>query len=240
VAEATVVTAATLQTAQRIAVVGQVLAEAHKAIHLTQVQEELVDRGLFMYDTPYKKLAPAIHLYNIGEASNKFDDTVLAKYKYSRGVILDVKNDTHSYSRVTGLVSLDKTSSDSPENDLFLDELLNKVVDKLVQEYAKTYEINDLHPLHNWLLMQYLKGDYFKVHKDDLPDVVRTVSVIVYLNDSYTGGEIEFPEFNISFKPKVWDVLIFPSAFAYRHGVLPVSDGVRYSAVNWYTHGSVS
>ena len=196
-----------------------------------------------MYDTQQVEpqtpvqLAPAIQLYNIAEVVNHFDfETTLSKYKYHRGVIIDVKDKNRSYSRVTGIVGIDKVNSDAPEKDQELRQILNNVVNDLVQTYAKMYDINDLNPLHDWLLMQYLKGDYFKVHKDDLPDVVRTVSVVVYLNDAYEGGEIEFPDFGILFKPAVWDVLVFPSSFAYRHGVRSISDGVRYSAVNWYTH----
>ena len=185
------------------------------------------------------QLAPAIHLYNIAEAVGRFNfETTLSKYKYYRGVVVDVKNENRSYSRVTGIVGIDKVASDVTEKDQELRRILNSVVNDLVQNYAKMYEINDLNPLHDWLLMQYLKGDYFKVHKDDLPDVIRTVSVVVYLNDAYEGGEIEFPDFGILFKPAVWDVLVFPSSFAYRHGVRSISDGVRYSAVNWYTHSN--
>lgn len=202
-------------------------------------------RELSMYDTQQvepqtpNQLAPAIHLYNIAEVvNNYYFETTLSKYKYHRGVIIDVKDKNHSYSRVTGIVNVDKVNSDVPEKDQELRRILNTVVNDLVQNYAKMYEINDLNPLHAWLLMQYIKGDYFKVHKDDLPDVVRTVSVVVYLNDTYEGGEIEFPDFGVSFKPAVWDVLVFPSSFAYRHGVHPVSEGVRYSAVNWYTHST--
>lgn len=198
-----------------------------------------------MYDTQQVEpqtpvqLAPAIQLYNIAEVVNHFDfETTLSKYKYHRGVIIDVKDKNRSYSRVTGIVGIDKVNSDAPEKDQELRQILNNVVNDLIQNYAKMYDINDLNPLHDWLLMQYLKGDYFKVHKDDLPDVVRTVSVVVYLNDAYEGGEIEFPDFGILFKPAVWDVLVFPSSFAYRHGVHSISDGVRYSAVNWYTHSN--
>jgi hypothetical protein len=239
------VTKETVQTVQQIAVAVRVQAAVDRVILLTQELDELVDRELSMCDTQQVdpqtpiQLAPAIHLYNIAELVNHFDfKTTLSSYKYHRGVILDVKDKNRSYSRVTGITSLSKATSDTPENDQLLKQALSNVVNTLVQNYAKTYDINDLNPLHDWLLMEYLKGDYFKVHKDDLPDVIRTVSVVVYLNDSYKGGEIEFPDFGILFKPAVWDVLVFPSSFAYRHGVHPISDGVRYSAVNWYTHSN--
>jgi hypothetical protein len=240
-----VVMAGTPRTVRQIAVVVLVPAEALRATRLTRGLDELVGRGLCMYDTQQVdqqipiQLAPAIHLYNIAELVNHFNfENTLSNYKYHRGVIIDVKDKNRPYSRVTGIASLDKVNSGTPENDQLLKQVLSDVVNTLVKNYAKKYDINDLNPLHDWLLMQYLKGDYFKVHKDDLPDVVRTVSVVVYLNDSYGGGEIEFPDFGIFFKPAVWDVLVFPSSFAYRHGVHPISDGVRYSAVNWYTHSN--
>jgi hypothetical protein len=239
------VTKETVQTVQQIAVVVRVQAAVDRAIRLIQELDELAGRGLCMYDTQQVDqqipihLAPAIHLYNIAELVNHFDfENTLSNFKYHRGVIIDVKDKNLPYSRVTGIASLDKVNSGTPENDQLLKQVLSDVVNTLVKNYAKKYDINDLNPLHDWLLMQYLKGDYFKVHKDDLPDVVRTVSVVVYLNDSYRGGEIEFPDFGIFFKPAVWDVLVFPSSFAYRHGVHPISDGVRYSAVNWYTHSN--
>jgi hypothetical protein len=235
----------TVQTVQQIAVVVRVQAAVDRAIRLIQELDELAGRGLCMYDTQQVDqqipihLAPAIHLYNIAELVNHFDfENTLSNCKYHRGVIIDFKDKNLPYSRVTGIASLDKVNSGTPENDQLLKQVLSDVVNTLVKNYAKKYDINDLNPLHDWLLMQYLKGDYFKVHKDDLPDVVRTVSVVVYLNDSYRGGEIEFPDFGIFFKPAVWDVLVFPSSFAYRHGVHPISDGVRYSAVNWYTHSN--
>jgi hypothetical protein len=77
----------TLPTVQPIAVAARVPAEAHKAILLTQVQDEPVGQGLCMYDTQQVEqqtpiqLAPAIHLYNIAEIVDCFDfETTLSNY----------------------------------------------------------------------------------------------------------------------------------------------------------------
>ena len=69
---------------------------------------------------------------------------------------------------------------------------------------------------------------------DDCAKFPRTVSVSAYLNDDYLGGEIEFPYFNISYKPKVGDILLFSSSFPYLHKVNQITSGTRYAVVNWY------
>jgi PKHD-type hydroxylase len=64
----------------------------------------------------------------------------------------------------------------------------------------------------------------------------RKLSVVIQLSDpaNYTGGDFEFGEvcdFNsINFKPR-GSVLVFPSFF--RHRVIPILTGTRYSLVSW-------
>ena len=53
------------------------------------------------------------------------------------------------------------------------------------------------------------------------------------MNDSYTGGEIVFPRFNLTIKPEADAMIMFPSTYVYNHSVLPVTEGTRYSVVSW-------
>jgi hypothetical protein len=81
-------------------------------------------------------------------------------------------------------------------------------------------------------IVKYGKGEYFKVHTDDGDPYRCTVSCVGYVNDDYEGGEITFPKFNIVYKPKAGDFVIFPSAYAYAHSSEPVlDDGTKYSLV---------
>ena len=50
---------------------------------------------------------------------------------------------------------------------------------------------------------------------------------ICYLTDDYLGGEIDFPEFNLTIKPRPGDMLLFPSR--YRHRILKLESGHRYT-----------
>ena len=62
----------------------------------------------------------------------------------------------------------------------------------------------------------------------------RVLSVLLYLNDDYDGGELEFRQSKIKFKPEPGSVLFFPSNFLYVHEVHPVTKGPRYALPNWY------
>jgi hypothetical protein len=54
---------------------------------------------------------------------------------------------------------------------------------------------------------------------------------IIYLNDDYEGGELYFPRFDLTIKPKQGDVLVFPSTYIYEHASLPMKSGTKYSVV---------
>jgi hypothetical protein len=55
-------------------------------------------------------------------------------------------------------------------------------------------------------------------------------SMIVYLNDEYEGGTIDFPNHNISLKPEAASLVIFPSQEPYLHEVKDVISGERYTS----------
>ena len=61
------------------------------------------------------------------------------------------------------------------------------------------------------------------------------IATLVYLNEDYIGGDIYFPEYEMSFKPKPGDLLCFPDNPDYVHGVKPILDGIRYTTPRWFT-----
>lgn len=84
-------------------------------------------------------------------------------------------------------------------------------------------------------VLKYGVGQKFVNHVDDHKDYHRRISTIYYLNDNYSGGEIVFPRFDITYKPVANEFIIFPSNFVYNHAVLPVKEGTRYAVVSWLT-----
>jgi hypothetical protein len=69
-------------------------------------------------------------------------------------------------------------------------------------------------------------------------------SGLLYLNShgvDFTGGEVEFPEFDLWYRPKVGDLVIFKGDIEHRHGVHEVIAGERRNIVFfWAKRGNVS
>ena len=65
--------------------------------------------------------------------------------------------------------------------------------------------------------------------------VDRDLSVVIYLNDDFEGGDFVFPDLNIKVRPKPGMMIAFPSTPHYTHGVEPVTKGERFAIVCWMT-----
>lgn len=68
----------------------------------------------------------------------------------------------------------------------------------------------------------------------------RHITCIAYINEDYEGGELILNSVKddygnqIIMRPKVGQVVIFPSDLRFTHEVKPVTKGRRYSIVGWY------
>lgn len=78
----------------------------------------------------------------------------------------------------------------------------------------------------------WIKEDGTKIWRKS---VDRDISIVLYLNDDFEGGEFVFPDLDIKVSPKPGLLLCFPSSHHYRHGVLPVTKGERLAVVSWLT-----
>ena len=82
-------------------------------------------------------------------------------------------------------------------------------------------------------LLKYENDGYLPAHQDQGVST-RVLSVLLYLNNDYEGGEITFQNSNITIKPEPGSILFFPSNFLYVHEVAPITKGPRYALPNWY------
>ena len=103
-------------------------------------------------------------------------------------------------------------------------------VKKCVSDYASLWDIsiNYYEPL-NFVKYEH-PNSYFKRHIDHSPNIVRTVSAVVYLNDDYEGGELCFLRLDeLAIKPEAGDILVFPSTYLYEHESKNILKGAKYS-----------
>ena len=89
------------------------------------------------------------------------------------------------------------------------------------------------YPLESFNILKYQTGEEYKAHFDGTTKTHRAYSPILYLNDDYTGGELEFVHHNIKIKPTAGMFVIFPSNYAYSHIAHPVKTGTKYAIVTW-------
>lgn len=82
-------------------------------------------------------------------------------------------------------------------------------------------------------LLKYTSGGHLPAHQDQGVSS-RVLSSVMYLNNDYEGGEIEFKQSNIKIKPDPGSIIFFPSNFLYVHEVYPIISGERYSMPHWY------
>lgn len=111
-----------------------------------------------------------------------------------------------------------------------------KEMDDFVDLFRSEYQASAVSRNHDLIFMRYEQGEFFKYHNDDSAAHPRTFSAIMYFNDDYEGGELEFKYFNIKYSPKIGDCIVFSAAFPYMHRVNEITKGTRYAAVNWYKY----
>lgn len=91
-------------------------------------------------------------------------------------------------------------------------------------------------------VLRYRPGQQYRLHSDALPGNAnqRVATVLVYLNDDFSGGETDFPAIGVTVKPAIGDAVLFRNitgsgAADQRmvHAGLPVTKGVKWLATRW-------
>lgn len=195
-----------------------------------------------------KEIAPGIIVYDdvIPNSQNLYLDIeegivsanmtwAAASVKEGSDPMVNTKTRDTQTIGVNYLGEIKDTSEISSMSDLFFINLNNiffKSFHPIEKDYMSIYGIfSEWHDSYG--ILKYGKGQQFTNHIDDHPSYHRRISTVYYLNDNYTGGEINFPRFNITFKPKANQMILFPSTYVYNHSVSPVIDGERYAVVSW-------
>lgn len=123
---------------------------------------------------------------------------------------------------------------DSNQDVSFIRETLESAIINTSNEYAKFYnmDIGQLMPIS---ISKYLIGKSMGPHVDDYENGENpNISVVLYLNDDYEGGELYFKEQDIRIKPEPGSIVIFPSVKPYYHESLPILSGVKYMSPGFW------
>lgn len=198
------------------------------------------------------EIAPGIMSYDNVISKENFDTLVSdieeglksAQMEWSAasvksGVGDEVKATVDTYSRDTQTIVIPYSEVEKDDYSNFitsfhtsLSNIFLENLNPIEKDYQRHYQINPTWH-DSYSILKYGVGQKFVNHIDDHPDFHRRMSTLYYINDDYSGGEINFPRFNLSFKPKANQMIIFPSTYVYNHSVSPVTEGTRYAVVSW-------
>ncbi len=138
---------------------------------------------------------------------------------------------TQDNQRVTDLVDV------APLQDT-LNQLVRYAFGELAQFFAKT-----MRGFETPQVLRYRQGGYYKPHSDAdswqadkqrwTRVLDRDLSLLIYLDDNYDGGELVFPNFDFRLRPRAGMIVGFPSDYRYLHGAMPVTRGIRHAIVSW-------
>lgn len=130
-----------------------------------------------------------------------------------------------------------------------IDEGLFNVFTKLIDDYVTTVApFLAISRDTGYSLLAYDPGCFFRQHVDILsypeneidgfvPVVSakpRRVSLSLFLNDDYEGGDLSFFDGLYTIPKQKGTVVLFPSNSMYPHQVHEVTSGCRYSIVTWF------
>lgn len=146
----------------------------------------------------------------------------------SEGRLGDEKNDWFSSDRiyVTGIHDL-------------ATGICNKIFGEVIPENYGS-EIEWYEYPH---IIRYRIGGNYGAHADSenwddgksawLRGVDRDYSAILYLNEEFEGGALNFPQYDFRVSPKPGLLVCFPSDGRFVHRAEPVTRGIRYAFVTW-------
>jgi len=109
-------------------------------------------------------------------------------------------------------------------------DLIDNSLDKCLSHYEVLWGLT-MEYKESFGFVKYLPGGYFKEHTDSGEVYSCTLSIIVYLNDGYDGGELEFVRQGLFIKPEAGDVVIAPASYLYRHAALELISGIKYAVL---------
>ena len=111
---------------------------------------------------------------------------------------------------------------------------LNKYSFNFLLDYIEEYELL-VKKIKEWSIYEQISGSNF--HNDkDRDGRKHSYTILIALNDDYTGGEIQFDNRigNECIKMSKGDILIYPSNDNYRHKENIVTSGKKYLAIAYF------
>ena len=143
----------------------------------------------------------------------------------------------YGYSK-DGIFSVVSAINEKDFDILEISSVINNIVNFTISNYCARYNIKKPWLPDYFSIKKYIPGADMGPHVDssDPTDINHPIiSGVIYLNDDYEGGEIKFPNQNITIKPEAGSVIVFPSYDPYLHHPQKIIKGNKYMVpLFWY------
>ena len=109
--------------------------------------------------------------------------------------------------------------------------------ERTIKKYSEEFPLFSAQLMTDFRINRYSEGGFMSRHVDNIHHShgqqygYPQVSVLLYLNDDYEGGE--FYVANKRFEPEKGSGIIFPSNFMFPHQAKVVTKGTRWSIISW-------
>jgi len=123
------------------------------------------------------------------------------------------------------------------KNDSILYGGIKSSFENVCRRYSKDFSLFSVQRMTDFRINRYSEGGFMSSHIDNIHHShgqqygYPQVSVLLYLNDDYEGGD--FYVANKKFEPEKGSGIIFPSNFMFPHEAKVVTKGIRWSIVSW-------
>lgn len=137
-----------------------------------------------------------------------------------------------------------RTSSSFVDEDSTFDDIRQKSYELLKDKFSYINNFSIKH-FEKTQIQRYHAGQYVTSHMDYfncgqyVTNNDKMATLIIYLNDDFTGGETSFDFLNIKVKPEKGSALFFNYDYdtniktKSKHGGLPVLEGTKYIITCW-------
>lgn len=130
-----------------------------------------------------------------------------------------------------------QTESPMFEECLYIYNTINNAIVNASKDY-ESYHGMDIGQLAPLSISKYFPGAGMGSHVDDYNDGSNpTISVVLYLNDNYEGGNIYFRVQDVDIKPSAGSLVIFPSHEPYYHESKTLISGYKYMTPGFWNNG---
>lgn len=186
------------------------------------------------------EIFPSIHLYDLDVdlESTIIDINDISELPSSL-IQWKLSSDSIKTMEHFGIVNFNKVKKINEEDggDLLLHSLSN-MANSIFLEKSKDYAKNNYIAFEDFdlfVFFRYLKNDQERYyHEDVVGNKFKRVALKYFINDNYEGGEIYFPRFDVTIKPKKNQLLIYPSNYVYGLVEKPVLSGTKYQLSTWF------